>query len=537
MVVMKTRGHDTAGGPRVLLSSPTRPFGQRFGDSFSCQTNGPHQMVWAQDLFRIEDPMRHWGLDLIASNIKAPATVLHYPTLSQFIREIKKGYDYIGLSFNLPTFHKIKRMVSAAREHAPRSRIILGGYGTILPDEAIAGFGDHICREEGISYMRRLLGEDDAPFRDPDITLERYIFSVKVGTIGAVFSSVGCPNGCDFCCTSHYFKKKKIYFHKNARELYEAVLACRRTNRGMASMVVMDEDFLIDRERAAEFHSLARRSDEFLDIMVFASVKSLSRFTAPEIAEMGISKVWIGFEGKRAGYGKQEGGDFKRIVEELRDYGISVTASMMIGFDYQTERTVREEFGELVSCRPIATQIFMITPCAGTPLWDRLNRDNRLIEALKRDYRLHDGFTQLFDHPHMRPADIESLQKDLYREEYGRLGPSPFRVMYTQYLGYKKLRSTLDPLLKRRADHYRASLRKTAVLYELGIMFAPNRAVRDELARQYKEIKGDIGSPGMAVKMAARILVPFALWTRFRFRHDLFMQPEFARKCYNGAAL
>ena len=49
-------------------------------------------------------------------------------------------------------------MVELIRKHAPHSKIILGGYGTVLPDELLTPFADHICREEGIGFMRRLLG-------------------------------------------------------------------------------------------------------------------------------------------------------------------------------------------------------------------------------------------------------------------------------------------------------------------------------------------------------------------------------------------
>ena len=29
---------------------------------------------------------------------------------------------------------------------------------------------------------------------------------------GYVFAGLGCPNGCDFCATSHYFKRRHIRF-------------------------------------------------------------------------------------------------------------------------------------------------------------------------------------------------------------------------------------------------------------------------------------------------------------------------------------
>jgi len=518
---------------RLLLSSPIKPFGPEFGDSFSCQTSGSHQLTWAQDIFRIEDQMWHWGLDLIAKNINIPTTVLHYPSLKQFIKEIKNNYDYVGLSFNLATLHKIKNMVRAVHKFAPESKIILGGYGTVLSDKELEGLGDFICREEGLEFMRKLFREEKKSFINPNFVINRYIFSLKVAKIGVIFSSVGCPNGCDFCCTSHYYKRKKIYFYKTARELFDAIMDFNKSNKSITSIIIFDDDFLVEKERAVEFLNIVRESKQYLDIMIFASVKSLSRFSAREIAEMGITKIWIGFEGLRAGYEKQKGKAFEALVNELRYYGISVTASMMIGFDYQSKDTIKYEFKELISCFPTATQIIMVTPCVGTSLWDRLNTDGRLIKKIRQDYKLHDGFNLLFEHPNITPKEIEELQRELYLEEYQLLGPSVFRILYTQFQGYKNLKDNENIILKERAENFLKIIKRARIFYKIGIKFVPNNAVRQELRRQYIEITKEIGNFNIIMRIDQYLLLFFVWWTRLRFKYNLFLQPKYIKKIYN----
>ena len=48
-------------------------------------------------------------------------------------------------------------MCRLVKERSPGSKIILGGYGTMLPE--CDQYGDYVCREEGVSFMRRLLEE------------------------------------------------------------------------------------------------------------------------------------------------------------------------------------------------------------------------------------------------------------------------------------------------------------------------------------------------------------------------------------------
>ena len=198
--------------PTVLLSSVCQPFGEKAGDSFAVSAEGSHQLMWAQGVFRPRATTNQWGIDFIAQNIAAPTVTLHYPTMKQFIAELEEGYDYVGIAFVASTLHKMIPMAEAIRAHAPASRIVLGGYGTALGEEHLAPYADHICMGEGVAFMRELLGEaQGTPLVQPVITQRQSMFSVPLlGRVGYVFAGLGCPNGCDFCATSHYFKRKHI---------------------------------------------------------------------------------------------------------------------------------------------------------------------------------------------------------------------------------------------------------------------------------------------------------------------------------------
>jgi hypothetical protein len=86
---------------RLLLTTIHRPLG------VTSETCGPHvvaemfhaQLTGAQGPFSIRSILTGWNLEFLAQNLKTPTTVLHYPTLSLFIRELKKGYDYVGIAF------------------------------------------------------------------------------------------------------------------------------------------------------------------------------------------------------------------------------------------------------------------------------------------------------------------------------------------------------------------------------------------------------------------------------------------------------
>ncbi|MDP3773866.1 MAG: cobalamin-dependent protein, partial [Gemmatimonadales bacterium] len=212
--------------PRVLLTSVCRPLGVRHGDSPSVGYELLHEQVTrAQGLFSPRSHHIQFSLEYIAENLEAPTGVLQYPSRRELIRELRRGYEVVGVSFVLATYHRMKEVVALVREYSPRSKIVLGGYGTVAPDEMLLPYGDHICREEGVGFMRRLLGEPEIrmPYRHPLIINPLRVFGKQVSRTGIVFAGLGCPNGCDFCCTSYFFKRKHIRLLPTGADIYHVV--------------------------------------------------------------------------------------------------------------------------------------------------------------------------------------------------------------------------------------------------------------------------------------------------------------------------
>ena len=100
---------------------------------------------------------------------------------------------------------------------SPNSVIVVGGHVAAIPGVEAMIDADHIVRGEGISSMRRYLGEDaNAPICHPAIVsgLQTRIMGVRLpqregGTAATIIPSVGCPMGCNFCTTSAFFRRQR----------------------------------------------------------------------------------------------------------------------------------------------------------------------------------------------------------------------------------------------------------------------------------------------------------------------------------------
>ena len=155
---------------------------------------------------------------------------------------------------------------------------------------------------------------------------------MAAGRVGEDLRRAGLPNGCDFCCTSHFYNRKHIKLLPKGKDIYSVVERYLDMDPNLV-FLIMDEDFLLNRKRAMAYRECVMQGGKTLSTFVFASIKALSMYTVEEILEMGIDGVWIGYEGTRSGYAKQQGRPVEEIVPELRAHGIRVLTSMILGFE------------------------------------------------------------------------------------------------------------------------------------------------------------------------------------------------------------
>lgn len=524
--------------PRILLTSVCRPLGPAHGDAPSVGYELLHRQVTrAQGIFSPRALHLHFSLEYIAENLDAPAVVLQYPSRRELIKELKKGYDYVGVSFLLAVFHKMKDVVALVREHSPNSKIVLGGYGTVLNDEILKPYSDHICREEGVAFFRELLGEPPRamPYKHPMIVSRLKVLSNHVSNTGMIFAGLGCPNGCDFCCTSHFFSRKHVKLLPTGKDIYDVVERYLDIDPGMA-FTVLDEDFLLNKRRAMEFRECVQAGGRSLSMFVFSSVKAISQYTVKEIQEMGITGFWIGYEGTRSNFAKQQGRPVGDIFREFKDHGITILTSMIVGFDYQNQEVVAKELDGLMALKPALAQFLIYGPTPGTPFYERIMKDNLLQDHLVRDpnlyYRKCDGFSTMIKHPTLGTADIENIQRWCFAEDYKRLGPSIFRVVETALLGYLKHKDSPEPWFRKMAARYAREVRVAYPVFLAGRLFGPGRMAKRWIRDLERRAHAEIGAPTLRERAMSLFGVAAAMWTWVTLRIDYFQHPNLTRHAY-----
>ncbi|MCR4314784.1 MAG: radical SAM protein [Planctomycetes bacterium] len=506
---------------KILFSSVCKPIGPSVGDTTSVGYELLHgQVTRSQGIYSPRVVHKQFALDYIAENLDAPSTVLHYPAREHFIKELKKGPEIVGISFVLSTAHHMIEMCALVREYAPGAKIVLGGYGTVMDDDELTPHCDAICREEGVGFMRRYLGEEELPvekFTHPELTSRLRIFGIPIAHTAMIFAGLGCPNGCDFCATSHFFRREHIKLLATGDAIYETMESFQ-SNDPDCEFTILDEDFLLNEKRARRFLQLCREKQRSFPTFCFASVRALSKFTYEELHEMGIDGIWVGYEGRESGYDKHHGRDIDELIRDLQAHGISVLTSMIVGIPYQTAEIARKEFRGLMEDKPSLSQFLIYGPTPGTPFYEKVVREGLLRDEMLSDrakyYKSCTGFKSMVNHPFMPPEDIEALQEEFYREDFRILGPSIFRMIDVKLNGYLKYKDSENPMLRKKAAEFRDKLAKYLAVLPVGIV-GPQVSLKNRLLylKRYFQILFATSFAQKAMVLAAPIMLVAAAIT------------------------
>jgi radical SAM superfamily enzyme YgiQ (UPF0313 family) len=501
---------------KILLTTVHRPLGI---NSDNCTENIQAEMYHAQvtraqGVFSIRTICTGWGLEFIAANLNVPVTVLHYPTKRILLRELKKKYDFIGISFVMCTFPKTIEACQWIRQYAPETKIVLGGYGTVLKE--CDQYADYVCREEGVQFFQNLLGGKTADkFVIPPIKRSLKIMSVTTRPEAIIPAGLGCSRGCDFCCTSHFFHKKYVPILKTGREIHDVMHSTDFPRSTFRNIGVIDEDFLADRKRMENLIEL--NGQEIKKPILFScltSLRSLSQYTIDELLQMGLSGAWIGIESIRAKYSKLKDIDAKKLINSLKKVGITPLTSMIVGYDWHDEKSLEEDFQYLLSLKPALSQFMMYSPCPQTPLYEKMVQEKRLIDV---PYIYHDGFHALMKHPNLSSERLETILNQFFQREYEELGPSVCRVMDILHEGYKTLHESTDSLFRARVREYKNLCLEIYPLLKTAITKAPTEKVRLYLKSLKESVEETFQIP-RSKKMLANLVPILSYYTQWKDR-------------------
>jgi radical SAM superfamily enzyme YgiQ (UPF0313 family) len=307
--------------------------------------------------------------------------------------------DLVALSVETYT---AKRSYQIASEYRRRGvPVVMGGFHpSLVPDEA-ARYAESIVVGEAEGVWPKLLddfgaGRLERVYRSgarpslAGLAPDRSIFEGKrYLPIGLIEAGRGCHFRCEFCAVQSFFGSTQT-----RRPVADIVDEVKRAGRKLIFFV--DDNITSNMEQAKEFFRAlvplkvrwvsqasinAAHDEEFLRLVKASGCQGLL-IGFESLNEANLKRMQKSFNTMKGGYA--------RALENLRRHGIRLYVTFILGYDDDDGDTTRETLELALRHRFYMVAFNHLTPFPGTPLYDRLRAENRLLYDawwLHPDYR------------------------------------------------------------------------------------------------------------------------------------------------------
>ena len=510
---------------RIVFTSIIGPVGIDCEDLTS-SSSFEHTDIYIQNKqgeFSSRSQINHDPLDLMAYNIYASSVVLHWPTMSRLLSEIRKNKpEYVAMQVTTPTFERAENMTKKIKEFFPNIKVIYGGYA---PEK---GSADILIQGEGVSKMRELLGEKPREVKHPLIFLDYKVLYNSIGKSGVILNKVGCDEGCPFCSSYHYHESCAKYILTKEQLNW---LVSRYVESGIHDLTIFDENFFRDRERIEFFHKHVRSLEELIDLTCFGCMKHIAQQPLDDLFDMGYH-IWIGFEDFSSKYTKNDYGRINDFIKDLHAHGVKIIASTFIGDPKQSLADCKSTLDKVIKLGAYANQFNIETPFQNTKFYNS-------VEITDHRHKNYDGKHLVHKHPTISKEEMEKLQREGQEREYFELGPSLIRALAISFQGHTFKPSRVSRI-QRRVEKIANTLRNALPLFDLAIIRHPNPEIKEKIKDLRGNIISEVGTPSwyLTKRTALRALgqveaTRLSLEKRFS---RLKRQPRFIRRVYNQTA-
>ncbi|MGD8383164.1 MAG: hypothetical protein PVJ11_13525 [Syntrophobacterales bacterium] len=508
-------------------------------------------------------------LYFLAENLSSvPTTVLDFPTWRAFVRELKKGYTHVGISFIQQNVLKAKRMAEYLRKHYPETKIIVGGYGTMLPDLEDIVPCDEICQGEGVSWLREYFGENpDAPIKHPILhgVSQKYLYGFRdvIDDSGMIFPGLGCTNGCFFCSTSNKFNNSYIPFLPTGESVF-AVCEEGREKLGVDGFAIIDENFLKMPDRARDLLAKMEHQRQPYSFAVFSSAETITEVGVDFLVRLGVCLIWVGVESEQTLFSKLKDIDVRSLVAELQAKGITVVSSSILFAEHHDKKTLEQEIDWAIGLGTDLHQFMQLIPFPGTPLYSRYLAEGKMIPDFPYT-KLHGQDELAFYHPYFTSREAGIITRKAFRKKYKTDGPGVLNMAHTIIRGYERAKADMefreqtglswdpetlryersgndqpDEFMKLRIEKMRQRALEFRPIILSSRIFAPNNRCRKKAAQIAALYNEALGKPTRKERVESFALIGFAAieWLRIHLRRlfgkgEILRQPPIRRVEYN----
>jgi hypothetical protein len=250
-------------------------------------------------------------------------------------------------------------------------------------------------------------------------------------------------------------------------------------------------------------------------LYVFSSINAIRKYSMEELVQLGISWIWVGLESPQSSYAKLKDADTRAIIANLRNHGIKMLGSTIVGLEHHTPENIQDDIDHAVSHCTDFHQFMLYTPVPGTPLYRQMNTEGRMLDGVDLA-DIHGQFKFNFRHAAISRDQSKQYLDAAFRKDFVDNGPSLFRICQTLFSGWLRYKNHPEARVRARFAHEARKLRTTynAALWAMEQRLKKtNPAISEKMGTLRREIEAEFG---LSTRLLRMLLGPVLVWTSRR---------------------
>ena len=189
----------------------------------------------------------------------------------------------------------------------------------------------------------------------------------------AIYTSLGCPYKCTFCCINAPFGKAGIRYRSPELVVSEMELLAKKYN--IKNIKIIDEMFVLDERHYMKIVDLLIEKQLNLNIWAYARVDTVKKENLQKMKKAGFNWLCLGIESAsefvRDGAKKRlRFKDIEKVVRQIQEVGIRVLANYMFGLEDDNYKTMEETLAFAKKLNTEFANFYSVMAYPGSKLYD-----------------------------------------------------------------------------------------------------------------------------------------------------------------------
>ncbi len=236
----------------------------------------------------------------------------------------------------------------------------------------------------------------------------------------SIFTSLGCPYKCSFCCinapfdSNRYRMRNPLHVVQEVKDLYHGY--------GIETFKITDEMFVLNEKHYTAICNGIKAAGlgDKINIWAYARVDTVKPHTLAILREGGIRWLALGIESgskfvRDGAMKKLRTSDIVGTVKAIQKAGINVIGNFMFGLPDDNMPSMRMTLDLAIKCMPDFANFYSTMAYPGSALYTQAVKENWKLPESWRGYSQHNGDCRPLDTLHITGREVLAFRDHAFR--------------------------------------------------------------------------------------------------------------------------